>query len=89
VELLGLASGIQWREVMGLAQARPDSGWATHEATRIKAAAAPTIWLVIANGYAASGADLESAVEHAGGVRLVDTVAGGVRWSRFAFPSVH
>ena len=89
LELLGLASGIQWREVTGLGQTVPDSGWATHEATRIKAAAAATIWLVIANAYAASGADLESAVEGAGGVRLVDSVAGGVRWSRFAFPSVH
>jgi hypothetical protein len=89
VELLGLASGIQWREVMGLVQALPDSGWATQEAVRITAAAAPTIWLVIANAYAASGADLESAVERAGGVRLADTVAGGVRRTRFAFPSVH
>ena len=89
VELLGLASGIQWREVVGLAQARPDSGWATHEATRIKAVAAPTVWLVIANAYAASGAELESAVERAGGARLADTTAGGVRWSRFAFPAVH
>jgi hypothetical protein len=89
VELLGLASGIQWREVIGLVQALPDSGWATHEATRIKAAAAPTIWLVIANAYAMSGAGLEAAVESAGGVRLVDTVAGGVRWSRFKFSAVH
>jgi hypothetical protein len=89
VELLGLASGIQWREVIGLVQALPDSGWATHEATRIKAAAAPTIWLVIANAYATSGAGLEAAVESAGGVRLVDTVAGGVRWSRFKFSAVH
>jgi 4-amino-4-deoxy-L-arabinose transferase-like glycosyltransferase len=89
LELLGVASGIQWREVMGLGQVVADSGWATHEATRIKAAAAPTIWLVIANAYAASGADLESALERAGGVRLVDTVAGGVRWSRFGFRSIH
>jgi hypothetical protein len=89
VELLGLASGIQWREVTGLRPTLPDSGWANHEATRIKAAAAPTIWLVIANAYATSGADLESAVERAGGVRLVDTVAAGVRWSRFGFPAVH
>ena len=89
LELFGLASGIQWREVLGLGQTVPDSGWATHEATRIKAAAAPTIWLVIANAYAASGADLESAVQSAGGVPLVDTVAGGVRWTRFEFSSLH
>jgi hypothetical protein len=89
VELLGLASGIQWREVIGLGHVQADSGWATREATRIKATAAPTIWLVIANAYAASGADLESAVARAGGVRLVDTVSGGVRWSRFGFSSVH
>lgn len=89
VELLGLASGIQWREVIGLVQALPDPGWATHEAVRIKAAAAPTIWLVIANAYATSSAGLEAAVESAGGVRLVDTVAGGVRRSRFAFPAIH
>jgi 4-amino-4-deoxy-L-arabinose transferase-like glycosyltransferase len=87
VDLLGLASGIQWREVIGLGQAQPDSGWATHEATRIKTAATPTIWILIANAYAASGADLESAVERSGGVRLVDTVAGGVRWSRFGTSS--
>jgi 4-amino-4-deoxy-L-arabinose transferase-like glycosyltransferase len=89
VELLGLASGIQWREVVGLGQGLPDPGWAMHEGMRIKTAATPTIWLLIANAYAASGANLESAVERSGGVRLVDTVAGGVRWSRFVFPSVH
>lgn len=85
VELLGLASGIQWREVMGLGQTLPDSGWANHEATRIKTAAAPSIWLMVANAYAASGAELESAVQRAGGVRLIETVVGGVRLARYRF----
>jgi hypothetical protein len=85
VELLGLASGIQWREVMGLAQARPDSGWAAREAVRIRAAAAPTIWTIVANAYRTTAQDLNDALEQGGGVLDTAFAIGGVRIARYRF----
>ena len=87
IEILGLAPGIQWREVTGLSGHVPDSGWANREATRIQEAAAPEAWLIVANAYATSAATLVAALGEAGGRIEMDTVAGGVRRCRVRFPS--
>jgi len=87
VEILGLAPGIQWREVTGLSGTVPDSGWAAREAGRIRAAAAPEAWLIVANAYATSAATLVAALGEAGGRIDLDSVAGGVRRWRVRFPS--
>lgn len=85
VELLGLASGIQWREVTGLSALVPDSGWAEREAARIRGAASPTIWLLVANGYATAAIRLVAAVSEVGGAQEMERVIGGVRLYRFRF----
>jgi hypothetical protein len=87
VEILGLAPGIQWREVTGLSGSAPDPGWAAREAARIRAAAAPEAWVIVANAYATSAATLVAALGEAGGRIEMDTVAGGVRHCRVRFPS--
>jgi hypothetical protein len=86
VEILGLAPGIQWREVTGLSGTAPDSGWAAREATRIREAAAPEVWLILANAYATSTATLVGTLEAQGGIRDRQSLAGGVHVYRFRFP---
>jgi hypothetical protein len=86
VELLGLASGVQWREGRGFAiPVVADSGWAGREAARIRAAAAPTIWVLIANPYPTTARDLLAAVPSNGGVIDNQLGVGGVRVVRLRF----
>jgi hypothetical protein len=86
LEILGLAPGIQWREVSGLTGRVPDAGWADREAARIRGAA-PVVWLLMANAYAGTSAALRVALDSAGGRVDVDSVANGVRSSRVRFAS--
>lgn len=44
--IIGLATGIAWREGQFLSQMQPDSGWAGREAARIDAATDSTSWLL-------------------------------------------
>jgi hypothetical protein len=47
-EFLGLPSGIEsWALVGPLGEAKPDTGWAAHEAARIRAAADSTVWVLM------------------------------------------
>lgn len=84
VEILGLAPGIQWREVVGLSGRSPDVGWAATEAARIKHSG-PTVWLLIATAYAGTRDSLFAALDGAGGRIEVDSVVGGVERSRVGF----
>ena len=84
VEILGLAPGIQWREVVGLSGRSPDAGWAATEADRIKQCG-PTVWLLLATAYAGTRDSLFAALGIAGGRIEVDTVVGGVERSRVGF----
>jgi len=85
-ELLGLAPGIQWRDAVGFAGAvRADSGWAGRESDRIRAAASPTIWLLVANPAPTTVAALTGALAHAGGAADTSYVSGGVRVARYRF----
>ncbi len=86
VELLGLAPGIQWQEGRGFGlPVVPDSGWASREAARIRAAAAPTIWVMVAHPYPTTVRDLYRALVRAGGVLDLESAVGGVRLARFRF----
>jgi len=85
-ELLGLAPGIQWRDAVGFAgTVRADSGWAGRESDRIRAAASPTIWLLVANPAPTTVAALTGALAHAGGAADTSYVSGGVRVVRYRF----
>jgi len=70
IELIGLAPGIQAREVTGFLQPRPDSGWAEREAERIVGAARPDIWLVFASAYLTTLPDLLAALRARGAVQV-------------------
>jgi hypothetical protein len=77
-ELLGIGTGMQY--VLGphnfvvlregaqyFSQPHPDSGWAANEARRMRAAAAPGIWVFVAHSEPGQVADLRTAIEQAGG----------------------
>jgi hypothetical protein len=51
-ELLGLPSGMEWREVEEHVGVEPDRGWVETESRRIEGAAAPGIWVVATTWYA-------------------------------------
>jgi hypothetical protein len=51
-ELLGLPSGMEWREVETYVTPAPDTGWAELEAARIERAARPSVWVVATTFYA-------------------------------------
>ena len=86
-ELLGLAPGTQWRDAGGYGLAtHADSGWGARESSRIRAAASPTIWVVVANPYpAAVEQELTGAIELARGAVDTTFVVGGVRLTRYRF----
>lgn len=85
-ELLGLTPGIQWRDGVGFGPSvHADSGWAAREADRIRTAASPTIWVLIANPYPTTVQDLTSALTQTGGTVDTALVVGGVRLSGYRF----
>ncbi len=46
-ELLGLASGVEWRQGVGMIDSVAAPGWVAAEQGRLRAAARPTIWVVM------------------------------------------
>ena len=90
IELLGLASGIQWREGRGFGiPVVADSGWSSREAARIRAVASPTVLLFEANAYPTTVQQLHAAIAELGGTAVTETAVGGVRVTRFRFPPDH
>src|SRR5262245_50007156 len=85
-ELLGLAPGIQWRDAVGYGGVvQADSGWAERERDRIRAAASPTIWILVANAAPTTVPTLTGSLERAGGTVDTAYVVGGVRVARYRF----
>ena len=86
VELLGVASGIRGRQWLGYEPPVPDPGWSANEASRIRAAAAPGIWLVLINASnRAEGDSLLGAISRAGGERGDSVIVPGGRAVRVTF----
>jgi len=84
VELLGLPSGMEWREVQGHVTQEPDSGWVELEAARIERAANPGVW-VLASTYYAPETRLFARLEHDAARRTVARIRGGSALVRYEF----
>ncbi len=67
VELLGVPSGVHWRSpgAGSRSQSATDAGWAESEASRIRAAAHPSAWVIIAHAFD-QGDQLTQALEATG-----------------------
>jgi len=84
VELLGLPSGMEWREVQGHMAEHPDSGWADLEAERIEQAASPGVWVLASTFYAPETA-LFARLEHDAVRRTVSRIRAGSALVRYEF----
>jgi hypothetical protein len=83
-ELLGLPSGMEWREVEEHVRSEPDSGWVETERRRIMEAAAPGIW-VLATAWYAAEAELFAALERSASRRTFARLRGGSALVRYEF----
>jgi hypothetical protein len=83
-ELLGLPSGMEWREVQEHVRAAPDSGWVELERRRIEDAATPGIWL-IATAWYAPESELFKALERDASRRTFAHLRGGSALVRYEF----
>ncbi len=73
-ELIGISTGLQWRSVVRYEQIDPDPGWAENEASRIRQAANPEVWLFFAHATDGADQDLIKAVRAEGG-RVVEKLS--------------
>jgi dolichyl-phosphate-mannose-protein mannosyltransferase len=85
VELIGLPSGMEWREVEEHVRLQPDSGWVEVEARRIEQAAAPGIW-VLASTYYAAERRLFERLEQDASRRTFAHLRNGSALVRYEFP---
>ena len=83
-ELLGLPSGMEWREVQEHVGTEPDSGWVEVERKRIEAAANPGVWIVATAFYAAE-TELFTALERDAARRTFAILRGGSALVRYEF----
>jgi hypothetical protein len=83
-ELLGLPSGMEWREVQEHVGLRPDSGWVDVEVRRIERAAHPAVW-VLASGYYAPESELFSTLDRSAVRRSFANVRNGSVLVRYEF----
>ena len=82
--LLGLPSGMEWREVQEHVGLRPDSGWVDVESGRIQRAAHPAVW-VLASGYYAPESELFTTLDRGAVRRSFANVRNGSVLVRYEF----
>jgi Dolichyl-phosphate-mannose-protein mannosyltransferase len=83
-ELLGLPSGMEWREVQEHIKVEPDSGWVEVERRRIEGAANPGVW-VIATAFYAAESELFRTLERDASRRTFAHLRGGSALVRYEF----
>ncbi len=83
-ELLGLPSGMEWREVQEHIGTAPDSGWVEIERRRIEDAAAPGVWILATAWYPAES-ELFAALERDASRRTFARLRGGSALVRYEF----
>ncbi|OLE44076.1 MAG: hypothetical protein AUI36_23490, partial [Cyanobacteria bacterium 13_1_40CM_2_61_4] len=85
-EIIGNATGMRIRYWTGVTPARPDSGWAEHEAARIRAEAQPDVWLFFEAYFREPVVnDLLNALERAGGRRVRARAAWEAKLYQYRF----
>ncbi len=84
-EILGLPSGIESTALTGpVGSAVPDSGWASHEASRIRSRAHPAIWVLMAH-HRPVEMSLFNEVENLGGRRTLFRDRNSATLARYEF----
>ena len=73
-DVIGVATGMEYRNAHGYGRPVPDPGWAQNEVHRIREVATPHAWMLLSHYTAAEAADLLAAVDAVGG-SVVDSIA--------------
>ena len=71
-EIIGLATGMQQRDLAGLSRSHPDSGWVEDEVARIVAAGDHDVWVLLAFGFAHETDDLLAGLDAARAERVYE-----------------
>jgi hypothetical protein len=85
-ELLGIPSGMEWREVEEHVRSEPDSGWVQVERRRIETAASPGVW-VLASTFYAPEMELFKELEQRADRRTFADMRNGSLLARYEFDS--
>ncbi len=82
-EIIGLATGMQKRDLAGFSRSRPDSGWVEDEVKRIVAAGDHDVWLLLAFAFSHEGDELLAGLDAAGGERIYERDASDASLYRY------
>lgn len=82
-EIIGLATGMQVRDLAGLSRSRPDSGWVEDEVARIVAAGDHDVWVLFAFGFGHETDDLLAGLDAARGERVYQRDAADASLYRY------
>jgi hypothetical protein len=74
IDLVGIGTGMEYRNARGHLQPKPDPGWATNEIARIRNVAAPFAWILLSHYTDSQQSELLAALQAAGG-RVVESAA--------------
>jgi hypothetical protein len=83
-EIIGLPSGMEWRENQEHVGSEPDSGWVETERERIERAASPGVWVLATTWYAPE-ADLFRTLQRDAVRRTYANLRGGSALVRYEF----
>jgi len=71
-EIIGVATGMQKRDLVGLSRARPDSGWVQDEVARIAWQGDHEVWMLLAFAFSHEADDLLAGLDAAGGEKIYE-----------------
>jgi hypothetical protein len=86
LELIGIPTGMEYASGTGLLRLRPDDGWAHREGDRIRHAATPGIWIVLAE-FLGPEYELVDELKRRGGRMTYGSLEPGHVLVRFVFDS--
>lgn len=74
VELIGLPTGIEFRQYIGYSRDLPDPGWAENEARRIRSTGDSSVWVLVAHSEPHLFTQLLSRLERTGGTIVEERI---------------
>jgi hypothetical protein len=86
LEMVGIPTGMEYRNARGFLQPDPDSGWAANEVARIQRAATPFAWVFLSHYAPTQELELIAAIEAAGGRVLESGSRRGAAAYRICVP---
>jgi hypothetical protein len=84
--MVGIPTGMEYRNARGFLQPDPDSGWAANEVARIQRAATPFAWVFLSHYAPTQELELIAAIEAAGGKVLESGSRRGAAAYRICVP---